>query len=74
MSKPPTPPAPLPRSLAAAGIQPEIREILRADGIQELYPPQAEAIPIALAGQSLLLACPTAAGKSLVAYLALLRA
>ncbi|HEV2448806.1 MAG TPA: DEAD/DEAH box helicase [Thermoplasmata archaeon] len=49
-------------------------EILRAQGIWELYPPQAAALPHVLAGRNLLLSCPTASGKSLVAYLALLRA
>ncbi len=48
--------------------------ILEREGIDSLYPPQAEAIPPVLAGESVLLACPTASGKSLVAYLALLRA
>jgi helicase len=55
-------------------IPPEIRAILEADGIVSLYPPQAEALRPALAGESLVLAAPTASGKSLVAYLALLRA
>jgi helicase len=60
--------------LEEAGLDPELRAILTRDGISELYPPQAEAIPKVLAGESVLLACPTASGKSLVAYLALLRA
>jgi helicase len=55
-------------------IAPEIRAILEADGIASLYPPQAAALGPVLAGESVLLACPTASGKSLVAYLALLRA
>jgi ATP-dependent DNA helicase len=55
-------------------IPPDIRAILEADGITSLYPPQAEALVPALAGESLVLAAPTASGKSLVAYLALLRA
>lgn len=42
-------------------------------GIKSLYPPQAEAIPAALGGRNLLLAIPTASGKSLVAYLAICR-
>ncbi len=65
---------PAPGTVRAAGIDDELRELLARDGIRELYPPQAEAIPKVLAGESLLLACPTASGKSLVAYLALLRA
>ena len=42
-------------------------------GISRFHPPQAEAIPIALSGENLLLAIPTASGKSLVAYLAILQ-
>lgn len=48
--------------------------MLFADGIRSLYPPQAAALGPVLGGESVLLACPTASGKSLVAYLALLRA
>jgi helicase len=52
----------------------EVREHLAgAWGIEELYPPQAAAMPAVLAGESVLLAAPTASGKSLVAYLAILR-
>ena len=54
-------------------LDPRIAEILRGDGIEELYPPQAESIGPALAGKSLVLAIPTASGKSLVAYLAILK-
>ncbi|MBT6971898.1 MAG: DEAD/DEAH box helicase, partial [Euryarchaeota archaeon] len=42
-------------------------------GIESLYPPQSEAIPAALGGRNLLLAIPTASGKSLVAYLTICR-
>ena len=42
-------------------------------GIERLYPPQSEAIPYALSGTNLLLEMPTASGKSLVAYMAILR-
>ncbi|MCI4349472.1 MAG: DEAD/DEAH box helicase [Thermoplasmata archaeon] len=55
-------------------LPPELLKILESGGIQTLYPPQAAALGPALAGKSVLLACPTASGKSLVAYLALLRA
>lgn len=48
--------------------------MLEADGIRTLYPPQAAALGPVMAGESVVLACPTASGKSLVAYLALLRA
>ena len=61
-------------SVRAAGLDDDLAGILARDGIAELYPPQAEAIPKVLAGESVLLACPTASGKSLVAYMALLRA
>jgi replicative superfamily II helicase len=42
-------------------------------GIERLHPPQAEALPVALSGRNMLLAIPTASGKSLVAYLAILQ-
>ena len=52
----------------------KVREHLAgAWGIEELYPPQAAAMPAVLAGESVLLAAPTASGKSLVAYLAIMR-
>lgn len=47
--------------------------VLKEQGVQELYPPQAEAMPAALAGKNLVLAIPTASGKSLVGYLAILK-
>ncbi|HTT26713.1 MAG TPA: DEAD/DEAH box helicase [Thermoplasmata archaeon] len=52
----------------------EVVALLQEQGISSLYPPQAEALGPVLAGRSVVLACPTASGKSLVAYLALLRA
>ncbi len=55
-------------------IDAEVREILAQQGITALYPPQAAAVGPVLEGRSVLLACPTASGKSLVAYLGLLRA
>ncbi len=81
----PSPPAPhsplVPVAPALGGtpvdstaIDPECRAILSKEGIRSLYPPQAAALGPALAGRNLLLACPTASGKSLVAYLALVRA
>ena len=60
--------------LENVGIDPEVRAILAHEGITTLYPPQQAALGPALSGENLLLACPTASGKSLVAYLALLRA
>jgi Superfamily II helicase len=40
-------------------------------GIKSLFPPQAEALPNALKGRNLMLAVPTASGKSLVAHITL---
>src|SRR5438445_12322730 len=51
---------------------PRLVEILKSQGIRDLSPPQAEAIGPALLGENLVLAIPTASGKSLVAYLAIL--
>ena len=43
----------------------EVIDLLIEDwGIERLHPPQAEAMPIALSGQNLLLAIPTASGKT----------
>ncbi len=53
----------------------EVAAALRRAGIKELYPPQEAAIAAgALEGESLVLAAPTASGKTLVAELAMLRA
>jgi helicase len=60
--------------LADLNLDPAWVRILEREGITSLYPPQSEAVPPVLAGESVVLACPTASGKSLVAYLALLRA
>jgi helicase len=59
--------------VADLGVDPRIAAILKEQGVEDLYPPQERAIPIALAGRSLVLAIPTASGKSLVAYLAVLK-
>ena len=56
------------------GLDPRIVAKLQEDGISELYPPQEQAIRPALDGRNLVLAVPTASGKSLVAYLAVLQA
>ena len=55
-------------------IDPRIIQRLKAEGISSLYPPQAEAVGPALDGENLVLAIPTAAGKSLVAYITMLQA
>jgi helicase len=64
----------VPVAVSALPIEPAIGEILAEQGITALYPPQAAAVIPVLEGKSVLLACPTASGKSLVAYLGLLRA
>jgi len=51
-----------------------IKETLKRKGIKELYPPQAKALPIALEGKNVVVAIPTAAGKSLIAYIPILQA
>ncbi len=48
-----------------------IQFILSSMNISTLYPPQQEALPKVLNGQNVVLSIPTAAGKSLVAYLAI---
>ena len=53
------------------GLDERAVQILKDQGIEELYPPQADAIGPALLGENLVLAIPTASGKSLVAYLAI---
>jgi len=58
--------------VADLGLDARIVEILKGQGIEELYPPQADAIGPALLGENIVLAIPTASGKSLVAYLAIL--
>ncbi len=49
-------------------------ELLEYLNIKELYPPQKEAIKVVEKGDSVLMSVPTAAGKTLVAYVALMRA
>ena len=46
-----------------------IQGILAKEGFAELYPPQAEALPIAMSGRSLVAAMPTASGKSLIGFI-----
>jgi helicase len=54
------------------GMDSRVTSMLKEQGIEELYPPQIEAVQPALAGENLVLSIPTASGKSLVAYLAIL--
>jgi len=55
-------------------IDPKIRERLRVLGYSSLFPPQEATLPHALEGRNIIAAVPTASGKSLIGYLALLRA
>ncbi|MCW4051664.1 MAG: DEAD/DEAH box helicase [Candidatus Bathyarchaeota archaeon] len=52
----------------------KVKEAVAASGISELYPPQEEAIKVgALEGRNLVLASPTASGKTLTAELCALK-
>ncbi|HLE97971.1 MAG TPA: DEAD/DEAH box helicase, partial [Candidatus Thermoplasmatota archaeon] len=53
-------------------LPPRVAEAFARAGYDVLWPSQEEAAPIAASGGNLVLAVPTASGKSLVAYLALL--
>jgi helicase len=53
-------------------LDPRIRAALREHGIEKLYPPQEEALGPILRGKNLVVSIPTASGKSLVAYMAIL--
>jgi len=53
----------------------DVARILQRSGVTDLYPPQAQAIEKGvLEGKSLLLSVPTAAGKTLIAELCMLKA
>lgn len=51
----------------------DVIESLKEQGYVTLHPPQAEAIPRALEGTNLVVAVPTASGKSLIGYTAALK-
>lgn len=57
--------------LAVSG---SIIKALNEQGFDELYPPQAAALPKALAGKNLVVSSPTASGKTLIAYITALKA
>jgi helicase len=59
-------------ALTDLGIDPRVAALLEAQGIQDLYPPQKEAWKAIASGRNAVVAIPTASGKSLVAYLAML--
>jgi len=50
----------------------DIKYVLNDLGISKLYPPQEKALPYALSGENIVLSIPTAAGKSLIAYLSII--
>ncbi len=55
-------------------IVPDLAELLEAEGLDSLYPPQADAVNAGvLTGKNLVLASPTASGKTLVAELSMLK-
>ncbi len=56
------------------GIDDKASSILTRQGITKLYPTQEKTLPHVLAGKNLVAAVPTASGKSLIGYLALIRA
>ena len=57
--------------LEELGLSEKIIEILKEHEISQLYPPQADALPSVLNGENMVLSIPTASGKSLVAYIAI---
>jgi len=57
------------------GVPEWVPELLRSEGIEELYPPQAEAVEAGVTeAESLVASVPTASGKTLIAELAMLSA
>lgn len=53
-------------------LPPLVRATVEASGIHSLYPPQAEAIEATLGDRNVLVAIPTASGKSLIAHMTVL--
>ncbi len=49
------------------------KDIIKEEGIQELYPPQEEGVEDVLASKNCVFAFPTASGKSLLAYLSIIK-
>ena len=64
---------PLPATVDDLDLPARLKSLLKAQGITELYPPQREALVHALAGENLVLAIPTASGKTLVALLGVIK-
>ena len=62
------------RAVRALDLPSEVSEFLEQSwGISNLHPPQHEAMPSVLSGSNTLLAIPTASGKSLVAYIGIMK-
>tara|TARA_B100000683_G_scaffold60086_1_gene58340 strand:+ start:959 stop:3556 length:2598 start_codon:yes stop_codon:yes gene_type:complete len=62
------------RAVSSLDLPPRFTKFLTQDwGIQQLHPPQAEAAPSILAGDNTLVAIPTASGKSLLAYMGMVK-
>lgn len=59
-------------ALVDLGIDPRVAAALEAQGIKDLHPPQKEAWAALKGGGNIVAAIPTASGKSLIAYLAIL--
>ncbi|MEF8835841.1 MAG: DEAD/DEAH box helicase, partial [Candidatus Thermoplasmatota archaeon] len=51
----------------------EAKSLIRSDGIEELYPPQEKGVEDVLSGNNCVFAYPTASGKSLLAYLGIIK-
>jgi len=58
---------PLPKKM-----HPRVKEAFEIWGIEELYPPQKDSLEPIANGENLVVAVPTAAGKSIIAYIAVL--
>jgi len=53
------------------GMHKRVSEAIALWGIEDLYPPQRDAFPVIAKGNNLVMCVPTASGKSLVAYIAM---
>jgi len=60
------------RPVSSFPLSPQVIEAIEGMGITRFYPPQAEAVPHVLERKNLVVAIPTASGKSLVAYIGIL--